>query len=597
MGGLPPLANHPVHHDSSFQGRLMMHSRPTPLRRAAAAILATAVLAACDAPMDPAERAVAGGPSMLITPACAGTAGQTHATDVTTSQTWTRANSPHRVTAVVSVTGGAQLTIAPGAVVCFEPGTALYARYGGRLWARGRDTAQIVFTARDPATGWGGITLYDAPAGPSYLTNVRVEHVYVDGIALTTGHQHAAYVDSAVIRQTGRAVYFGADGSRLIRSRVDTTTNREGAAVYMQASGFEHSTIRGAAGIGLVATGRGALLLGGRVEGSGGIGLHVWSDSISPYSRAVRVTGGKTHAADLYMPAMMRLYPTPGLQDSLLGNARDEVVLTGGTLRSALTVGSRVPLRVVARIAVDSAGSLTLQPGARMIFSQAAGITAENGGRVWSRGSAASPVLLTADDPAVGWTGLELRGSAPVTSYVTNTRIEYTGFNWGAAGVRAYDNHRVVVDSSVIRQSGRAVVLASPNSRLMRTRVDTILDSRYPAVDLGSTVRIESTRIRASAGPGLSLSAADVYVASCEVIDGDGDAIVMDSGVAVTVRNCNLVNNLGVGIRNLTGASATATGNWWGSAGGPLGAGGDGVSGAVVYSPWRTTLYVLPYVP
>jgi hypothetical protein len=126
--------------------------------------------------------------------------------------------------------------------------------------------------------------------------------------------------------------------------------------------------------------------------------------------------------------------------------------------------------------------------------------------------------------------------------------------------------------------------------------VDTTLDSRYPAVELRSNARIESTRIRASAGPGLSLGSASVVVASCEVLDGDGDAILMDSDAA-TVRNCNLVNNGGVGIRNVVSATADAAGNWWGSTGGPLGPGGDGVSGHVVYSPWRTTPYVLPYVP
>jgi hypothetical protein len=595
MGGLPPFANRTVHH-RSFQGRLMMHSHRTPLLRTAAALVAAAVLAACDAPTDPAERAAAGGPSLLITPACAGTGGQTHATNVTTAQTWTRANSPHRVTGIVAVEGGVQLTIAAGAVVCFEPGTSLQVRGGSRLWARGRDTAQIVFTARDPARGWDGIAFYGTSFAPSYLTNVRVELVNVDQVAVSTAQQHPVFVDSAVIRQNGSAVSFGSAGSRLIRSRVDTTTNRTRPAVGLTAGGFEHSVVRGAAETGVLVNGEGVLLLGGRIEGSGDVGLQVWADSLSSYSRAVRVVGGKSYAARLPLPSLVRLYPTPGLQDSLVGNARDEVALHGGTVRSALTIGPRIQLRVRAGVDVDSGGSVTLQPGARMIFGASTWMTAQNGGRVWSRGTAASPVLLTADDPGLGWAGLTFRGSVPTTSYVTNTRIEHVRLTFGSVAVAARDNHRVIVDSSVIRQSGRAVVLESPNSRLMRTRVDTMLDSRYPAVELRSNARIESTRIRASAGPGLLLGSSSVHVASCEVIDGDGDAILMDSG-AVTVRNCNLVNNLGVGIRNLASSSATATGNWWGSVGGPTGPGGDGVSGPVVYSPWRTTPFVLPYVP
>jgi hypothetical protein len=592
---LPPFANRTVHH-RSFPGRLMMHSHRTPLLRAAAALLATAVLAACDAPTDPAERAAAaGGPSLLITPACAGTGGQTHSTDVTTAQTWTRANSPHRVTGHLAVEGGAQLTIAPGAVVCFEPGTGLHVRGGSRLWARGRDTAQIVFTARDPARGWHGINLSDSPAGPTYLTNVRLEYVNVDARAISTGHTHAAYVDSAVIRQSGSAVYFGSAGSRLIRSRVDTTTNRSNIAVYLDEGTFEQTVVRGAAGIGVMVAGSSVVLAGGRIEGSGGVGLDVMSDSVSRYSRAVRVVGGKAHAADLSMTTLLRLYPTPALQDSLVGNARDEVRVGGGMLRATLTVGPRILLRINSNIDVDSAGALVAQPGARMVFGNHTRILATNGGRVWLRGSGASPVLLTADDPAVGWSGIELRGMVPTTSYLTNTRIEHVKVYTWAVAVGAYDNHRVIVDSSVIRQSGRAVVLASPNSRLMRTRVDTILDREFPAVELSYGARIESTRIRASAGPGL-LIGSDVYVASCEILDGDGDAIVMHGGDN-TVRNCNLVNNGGVGIRAVPGINVTATGNWWGSTGGPTGPGGDGVSGAVVYSPWRSSPFVLPYVP
>ena len=58
-----------------------MTTRTNPRLRLAAGVLlsASAVLAACDAPTDPAARAVPGGPSLLVTPACAGTGGTTHA--------------------------------------------------------------------------------------------------------------------------------------------------------------------------------------------------------------------------------------------------------------------------------------------------------------------------------------------------------------------------------------------------------------------------------------------------------------------------------------------------------------------------------------
>jgi hypothetical protein len=571
----------------------MINTNGTPFLRLGV-LAAAAVLAACDAPTDPAASAVAGGPSLLITPACAGTLGETHGGQlILTAQTWTRANSPHRVTGRIAVQGAGRLTVAPGAVVCFEPETDIVFEGGGRLTARGRDTAQILFTARDPALGWGGLQFSGTTSGPSYLTNVRVE-LAKSGTAVVAVGAHPVYVDSAVLRQNSQAVNLQSPGSRLARSVVDTTTSRSLPAVSLQGTvRFEETVVRGSAGVGVQATGADVLLLGGRIEGSRGTGLQISDGLPSIWSRAVRVVGGESYGAEMAVDALARLYPTPALQDSLLGNARDTLLVLSGTLRRSLTAGPRAPMRMHYTV-VDSAGSLIAQPGASLAFIADGAVVAQNGGRIVSRGSAASPVLLTADDPARGWRGVTLGGTRSSLNYVTNTRLEHVALQ--ATALTSFGAHQVIVDSSVIRYSGRAAALYSQNSRLIRTRVDTILDSQYPAVELGANVRIESTLIRASAGPGLRIVSGTVYVASCEIREGDGDGIVMQTH-AVTVRNCNLVDNLGVGVRNLMGTSATATGNWWGSTGGPLGTGGDGVAGAVVYTPWRTTPFVLPYVP
>ena len=571
---------------------------PTALfvRTTAVALFAGAILGGCDAPTAPGARASArdGGPSMLITPECAGPGGQVHAGgSITTAQTWARSDSPHRVTGNIVVNAGGRLTIAPGVTVCFEPGTGVYAD-AGRVVARGRDTARILFTARDPAHGWTGFSFHGSTAASSYLTNVRIEYVNWVYVAVQTADQHPVYVDSSVIRQSGRAVEFGSPGSRFIRSRVDTTTYRSFPAVKLATGSLERSVVRGAAGVGVQVVGPGVLLLGGRIEGSGGVGLQVSNLTLSGASQPVRIVGGRSHAAEMSVTMLARLYPTPAEQDSLRGNASDSIIVWGGTLRSQLTVDARLPLRVLYGINVDSAGTLVARPGARMIFEMDGGILATNGGRLLSRGTAAAPVLFAPDDPAAGWTGLRFEGSAASTSYLTNTRIERTALSYAA--VSATDNHRVILDSTVVRLAGLGVFLLSPGSRLSRSRVDSTLNSMHPAVHLASNALIESTLIRASAGPGLVVVGPQVVVASCEVRDGDDDGIRLF--YPVTVSRCNMINNRGVGLRDvINGPTATATGNWWGSTGGPMGAGGDGVAGQVNYTPWRTTPYVLPYVP
>lgn len=574
-----------------------MTTRRNPrLRLAAGMLLAGGVLAACDAPLDPGGHAVPGGPSLLVTPACAGTAGQVHAGPfITGTETWTRANSPHRVPQSLQISNAGRVTIAPGAAVCFDPGVTLYVHNGGRLIARGRDTAQVLFTARDPARGWSGIQFFSSPGAPSYLTNARIEHAGVDSDAVYAAYEHPVILDSAVVRQSGSGVVLLGPGSRLSRSRVDSMTNREGAAVTLGGGArFEQTVVRDAAGVGVRVIGDGVLLLGGRIEGSGGTGLQfLYETPLGNYFKPIRIVGGGGYPVEMPASILARTYSTPALQDSLRGNGRDTVVVMTSVLTASLTAGPRIPFLVRGSIAVEAGGSVVAQPGARLAFRPGMGMSFQNGGRLWSRGSAAAPVVLTADDRARGWAGLTLHGYTVSTSYVTNTRVEHV--HLAETAVEALGYHRVIVDSSVIRQSGRAVVMTSENSRLMRTRVDTTLSSDGPAVLLHANARIESTRITAPAGAGIQVDWPQVVVASCEVRDGDGTGIELNAAVAV--NNCNLVNNGGPGLRNLSETAVSATGNWWGSTGGPHGTGGDGAEGPMTVSPWRTTPFVLPYLP
>jgi hypothetical protein len=154
--------------------------------------------------------------------------------------------------------------------------------------------------------------------------------------------------------------------------------------------------------------------------------------------------------------------------------------------------------------------------------------------------------------------------------------------------------HQVFIDSTVFRQNGLAVALWMGDSYIRRSRVDTTL-APFPAVVLGFYATMESTLIRGSAGAGLYLASWVPVVHSCEIRDSAAEGIVLDSDAIV--HNCNLVNNGGPGISSSSTFTANAEDNWWGDAAGPTGPNGDGVSGMVDYTPWRTTPYVLPYVP
>ncbi|HEU0302602.1 MAG TPA: right-handed parallel beta-helix repeat-containing protein [Longimicrobium sp.] len=556
-----------------------------------------AALAACDRsqPVAP-ERAAPDAPSLTLNPACdPGLGGTTHLDSILAPETWSRANNPHRVYTSIHIEGAGVLTLQPGVLVCFEYAGALRAHNGGRLVADGLDTARIVLTATSPGFGWRGVRLSGSPASPSSLRNVRIEHTGGLEYALSTYDYHAAVIDSAVIRQNQLGLSLWGRGTNIRRSRVDTVTVFSYPAVELGTLiTFEENVIRGAAGIGLSVVGtHGISLLGGRVEGSGSIGL--WVTTTGPGfvdTRPVRVVGGASYPARMVVSAFPRIYPALSHQDSLLGNARDTLVVAGGILQAFAYPTQALPWHVTEIITVRYYGILRAWPGASLAFDPHARINAVDGGRVVARGTAAAPVLFTEANPGQGWSGMRFDGSPTLSSYLTNVRIEHV---WYGPAVEAYASHPVVVDSAVFRQNGAAAWLQASNSRFSRSRVDTtFIDG--PAVALsGDGTTMESTLIRGSAGDGLMVGWPIPQVQSCEIRDSAGHGILLYD--ATDVHNCNLVDNGGVGIRNLGAATADVENNWWGDAAGPTGTNGDGVSGALDYTPWRTTPYVLPYVP
>jgi len=558
---------------------------------------ACAVLAGCvpDNPLQPGRGRVAAphGPAFTLNPACdPGLGGQTHLEDsIKTPVTWTRANNPHRVEAPLFVSGAGRLTLEPGVVVCFGEYVYLGMVNGGSLIADGLDTARIVLTAGDP-DGWTGMFFGGHPAAASRLKNVVMEGV--DGWAVSSADSAAVTIDSSVFRHPGAGLYLAGRGSSISRSLVDSTTIAEYPAVVLGTlARFEDTQIRGAAGVGLMVVGtNGVSLLGGRIEGSRGVGLVVTTTGAGIVAtRPIRVVGGASYPAELVVSAFPRIYPALSDQDSLLGNARDTLVVTGGILQSFAYPKAALPWRITGNIVVQYFGILNPKPGAALVFDYFVWITARNGGRVVARGTAAAPVVFTGDAGAGGWNGILLEGSPSLPSYLTNVRIENVTNSWA---VWSWNDHTVVIDSAVFRQNGVAAWLWSSNSRISRSRVDTTLIAEAAVELSGANAMMESTLIRASAGDGLSIANNTNRVLSCEIRESAGSGIV--GAGTVDVHNCNLVNNGGVGISSPY-ATVNAEDNWWGDTGGPTGPNGDGVSGPVNYTPWRTTPFVLPYVP
>ena len=580
---------------NAHDGRITPSGCVARAARVAALLAAVGLLAGCagDLPMGADRVAVPGGPSLQLNPACAGSGGVTHGdTPITTAEHWYPADNPHRVPGNIHVVGGGHLRLHAGVLVCFDAVGNVSATDGGTLAIEGRDTALVVLTAADLDWGWGGIHLSGTPSGYSSIRNARIEHTRP--YAVYSADRHRVEMDSVHLRQNGNAVALHAPLSRMRRSVVDTTTNAGGGAVVSlsDSTRFNQNVIRGAAYDGLlVLATAGVQLGGGRIEGSARVGMYV-SGGVSG-ATPIRVVGSGSYGAILSADAMGSLYPDAAAQDSLLGNARDTVFVLNGVLRSTLHAQPGLPWRVEGLLTVSSGGILRAFPGANLALQPGASISAELGGRLALRGAPGNPVVLTAADTANPWGGIFLDGAPTTSTALINVRIEHAS-NPYTAVVFARPGHRVAIDSTVIRQTGYAVRIESDGSRISRSRVDTTRTAGMPAVTLASDAVLESTLIRGSAGAGLLIDGpADVR--SCEIRESADEGIRME--LAVQVRNCNLAGNGGPGIMNLDASTADARNNWWGDAAGPAGPGGDGASGLLLVSPWRTTPYVLPYVP
>ncbi|HEU0012812.1 MAG TPA: right-handed parallel beta-helix repeat-containing protein [Longimicrobium sp.] len=560
---------------------------------------AVCLLSACggDSPL-PTEGARVrppGAPSRLLNPAC-DPAGTTHAGGtISTAVTWAAAGSPHVVLGTVTLATGGTLTIQPGATVCLGSSVGLHST-GGRLVARGLDTARILFTAHDLAQPWDGIHLQGTPPSGSQVRNARVEHVAPYSTAIAAD-DHVLFVDSTVVRQAGAGVRIGGRHGRFADSRVDTTTNPGvPAATLGDSARFEDFVVRGAAGTGMLIDGTSNVrVLGGRIEGSGGVGIRAPHETGVVSVKNVRVVGGQGYPIETTPPMLQRLYGSNAAnQDSLKGNARDTVVMLGGVLHHPLTVRAGLPWRVTAELVIGAGGELLAEPGSAMVMDSAGAITALADARLRLRGTAASPVVLTAADPAVGWLGILLASIPSAPSYITSARVEHVAADRPAVNDAGW--HPVRIDSVVFRRTGQAVRLWAAGSRLTRSRVDTTLALHLAAVELGGNAILESTLIRGAAQGGVSIHDAAVQVQSCEVRESGMYGIWLFENAPV--HDCNLVDNGWGGLYVVFGTlTADATGNWWGDPGGPTAPGANGVTGSANYTPWRTTPVVLPYVP
>jgi hypothetical protein len=498
-----------------------------------------------------------------------------------------RADFPWRVEGTVFVDSGAVLQPQPASRTTSN--SWIHFQNGGRLEALGTAAQPITFTAVEPVSGWGGLYFYGTAPDTSRIRHAVIEHALY---GVQSANQQPVLVDSTRIRRSRYyAAYLTAPGSALRHSVVDTTTQAGYAAVTLgNGTALEGTLVRGSADQGVHVFGNNVRLLGGRIVGSAGIGLHIAGGSLAQAS-PVRVLGGATYGARLGIQHLALLAPTAAAQDSLMGNARDTLVIWGGTLRHATqVVRADFPWRAEGTVYVDSGAVLRPQPGSR--YTSNGYIYVLPGGRLEALGTAAQPITFAPLDPGGSWNGIYLTGAGTDTSRLVHARVSDASYGTYAAG-----SHVVLIDSSSFNRSRSVGAYLTPGSRLNASLVAGTSNGSSPAVVLGVGTLMIGTVVAGSSGTGVQVQGDQALLETCEVAGSGGHGVVIASGTGSVIRQCNLVGNGGSGVHNATQTTVDAAQNWWGDPEGPTGPDGDGVSGPVRYDPYLEEPVTIPYTP
>lgn len=289
-----------------------------------------------------------------------------HDTAITSSQTWTLADSPHEVRGQLSISPSATLTLEPGVVVRFAPDAEL--RVQGLLLAPGSAQAPVQLLGVEPTPGsWRGLVF--ASSNDSSLSHVSLRGCGApsgEGACLSLRDEAAPVLQDVSVLQSGSLGVladadsgFGPDSSRL------SVSDCTGAAVRLSANQA------------------GTLPSSSTFSGNG--------------ANAVEVSGTVSRSQTWSGPFLVQgsVY--------LRASETEDVTLT-------IAAGSVLRFAANTELSID--------------FAQ------EDTGTLAVEGTADAPVLFTAnsDNPQPGhWRGVHLRGGKTRTNRLSHVTIEYGG--------------------------------------------------------------------------------------------------------------------------------------------------------------------------
>ncbi len=352
---------------------------------------------------------------------------------ITTSTTWTLANSPYQVTGSVIVRNGATLTIEPGVLVGFKPGT--YLRLGeatnsyGTLRAEGTQSQPIRFTAVNGAVGgWNYIQFNTYDNQLSVIRNATIEKGTYGVRAENWGTN--LLLDNITIQDvTTTALYLTGDSNPTVKNLQINKASQYG--VYDSGTG--------------ILTLRDVTILGAR-------GTAIYAPTSDLALTNVDIQAGGKQIIGTFVQDFANV--------EIAGTAPTRFYVTTHDVSTSQTIRNLgLPYVVGGTVNVKSGAVLTIEPGVQLDFVGGTrlqiGTTFSCGssscpsyGTLRAEGTSADPILFTAANGVVGgWSYLYFYNSDNQPSLIRNATIEK-----GTYGIRAASwGTNLVLDNATIQ--------------------------------------------------------------------------------------------------------------------------------------------------
>jgi hypothetical protein len=477
---------------------------------------------------------------------------------ISTNTTWTLAGSPYVAVSNVKIGGSSvvALTIEPGVEVRFQPSTGLYVgytlgiySYSGHLEANGTAENRIVFTsnASNPQPGdWVGIK-YSAYSLTDSLKYCDVK--YAGAIDSVMG-----YAQSGVYLCSGSATHY----KKLYHCVIDSTLGR-GVYAYNPEDSLliADCVITHSSEYGIYDSGRDQL---SRIEGcevthNGGGGIRLARN----YTTGVIYSGNNISYNGGYP---LELYNQRYIVDldgnTYIGNTNQSIRLTGhysdnwGVLTSTIH-NDGLPYEVASHLRIGvwsylgGTQTLTIEPGVELRFNLGTGLyvgyistqpSYARAGHLEANGTAENRIVFTsnASNPQPGdWVGIKY------SAYSYTDSLKYCDIKYGGA----------LDDFMGYPQCGVYLRSSTPNihyKKLDHCLIDSSLET----------------------GIYVNASNDSISMLNCTILDNSGVGIAILSAGRLTVggdltRSCDIYGNTSMNLVNSAGITTEARYNYWGT--------------------------------